>query len=392
MIRLVQPSARLLSRALLAAALGLAAAPSSLRAAQLPSGMELPPAAEAAEAQQSAERNLAAARAAVTEARQAAMAAKAELENAVKATLEQVENAPADAQQQATRAEAELTVAGARSTEIEILQKLIADLQVERARLLDHMTAEHPLIEDANLRLADYKKQLAELERGQPRGANPAAPSARAATPPTAGPQLSSSGASSPDERRQISLRAAEAMVKWEAAQRKLQAAMEAESSHAERLAATAARLSEMALAAADQQETKTAATAPLLPAAPDLPASPQSDPSAPQNSSQPLVLAALVIALVVAAVASIKLARSQSANVFSGADDTAATLSLPVIGVIPAPTPAMAYASVFQRHRTMTFLAQMLLAVIVFAIVAWCVQNPGSMWQFVREPAEVLR
>ena len=83
------------------------------------------------------------------------------------------------------------------------------------------------------------------------------------------------------------------------------------------------------------------------------------------------------------AAVASIKLARATDQTIFSGADDAAATLSMPVVGVIPAGSAAAAQGSILQRHRTVAFLIQVLAAVAVFALVALMVQNPGAVWQF---------
>ena len=50
--------------------------------------------------------------------------------------------------------------------------------------------------------------------------------------------------------------------------------------------------------------------------------------------------------------------------------------LALPVVGVIPATARSLAYRTFFERHRTLTFLAQLMLTVLVFAAVAYCVQN----------------
>jgi hypothetical protein len=166
---------------------------------------------------------------------------------------------------------------------------------------------------------------------------------------------------------------------------------MDAESAAAERLAALASLGPQPAgtatavatpESASTASETKTGATATLSTA---------SEPSR-QSASQPLVLAALVIALVIAAVAAVKLARAGDESVFAGADDAAATLALPVVGVIPAVGPAWAGRSVFDRYRSMTILGQMLLAVAIFALVAYCVQNPSFLWELCTDPARTLR
>ena len=39
-----------------------------------------------------------------------------------------------------------------------------------------------------------------------------------------------------------------------------------------------------------------------------------------------------------------------------------------------------------------MTFLLQMLLAVVIFAIVAYCVQSPAFLWHLCTDPVDALR
>ncbi len=62
----------------------------------------------------------------------------------------------------------------------------------------------------------------------------------------------------------------------------------------------------------------------------------------------------------------------------FAGADDAAAALSLPVVGVIPATTHVVTRGALFQRYRALTFMLQMLLAIAVFSAVAYVVQSPA--------------
>jgi hypothetical protein len=161
-------------------------------------------------------------------------------------------------------------------------------------------------------------------------------------------------------------------MAKWESTQRALDNAMDAETAAARRLAELASQISR-----AERGETRVLAEP--APAGPTDIASTAHE-SAPRESrsSQSFVLAALIIALLAAAVASVKLARASDDSVFAGADDAAAALSLPVVGVIPATTHAVARGSLFGRYRALTLLAQMLLAVAVFAAVAYIVQSPA--------------
>ena len=102
---------------------------------------------------------------------------------------------------------------------------------------------------------------------------------------------------------------------------------------------------------------------------------------------SQPLVLGALIVALVVAAFAAIKLAKAGDDSVFSGADDAAATLALPVMGIIPATPSGLRSTSHAQRLRAIQLLAQVFAAVLVFAAVAYAVQNPATVWEFCTHP-----
>ena len=55
----------------------------------------------------------------------------------------------------------------------------------------------------------------------------------------------------------------------------------------------------------------------------------------------------------------------------------TYADNALPVVGVIPATAHAAPRGSLFQRYRALTLVLQMLLAIAVFAAVAYVVQSP---------------
>jgi hypothetical protein len=393
---------RWLGRTLLLATALCAAAPRPTIAEERAAGAAQTEVFDAAEAQTAAEHALEQARSAVAKARAEAIAAKQELEAAVAtaATNPGTAGQPAPAGKPAAAAPAPpaspekkrfaaSAVANAAAAEIETLKKLIADLKAERRSLLTHLTKAHPLIVDAELRLEEYEAALATLLRKQPKGeplppggtAERVAPPAGVLTAQSDDPANTTPQSTGAAQQVEASLRLEAALSKWESAQQELQSAIDSESSAAERLAAVA---SQVRSAQASPLGPSPAASEPGA-APPVVAAAPAETPPSEARRSRPLVLAALIIALVVAAVASVKLARATDETVFAGADDAAAELALPVVGVIPAASPSLAYGSIFQRYRTATFLAQMLVAVAIFALVAYCVQNPAMLWQLLR-------
>ncbi len=360
--------------------------------------------------------------AAVSEARDAAVSAKAELEAAIAAGALANESVRPDDKRAApsstsqSRAES-AAVADANAEELATLRRLIAELKAERMELLAHLTHQHPLIIDADLRLAEYQRQLVVLTArpttNQGTGQDERtlrfavedtslAVEATPSSPPSAIEQEA-------DQRlRAGSQRLRQAMAKWDTAQAMLEAAVDAESATAERIAAMASEQARSQHAAAAIPLAETSAQEGVAQEEDNVEESQAETPDEPDTAtasntaavsdsenargSQPLVLAALILALVIAAIASVTLARATDESVFAGADDAAAVLLLPVLGVIPAATPALAHGTVFQRHQTLTFLAQVLVAVVVFALVAYCVENPGSVWQLIRDPASAWR
>ncbi len=251
---------------------------------------------------------------------------------------------------------------------MESVRQTILELRAERRELLTSLTPAHPLVIHADLRLREYQVQLDELER-----AAAEQPSDFVAAGSLVAPQ---SHASSGDEAA-VAERLDSALERWEKAHRALESAMQAESSAVERLATIANSTT----------ETKTADVSESLPTVAD--ARGTSNPV--RKMSQPIVLAALMIALIVAAIAAVKLARVADDTLFADADDASSALSLPVVGVIPAAAPALARRGFLVRHRMITVVLQLAATVLVFAAVAFCVQNPASVWQFLTNPAEVL-
>jgi hypothetical protein len=364
--------------------------------AQVPGIHPDPAALEAWQLDEGLEWELRQARAAVAEARQAALAAKSELEAAAKSAAQarQINDADATSPSQSPQSEPQPqdgSVAG-----VKILKRLISELQAERMELLAHLTARHPLILDADMRLEEYRRQLAGLSSSGPTESNDLASDSalkivveeQRTSEVTSTPQADQPAALTNQPSAENSLRLEQALATWQAAQTDLDAALDRESATADRIAALVARHASNRRKSPAPQTTVEPAADVAVAAAP--PQSPPSD-SAPRGSG-PLVLAAIVIAISIAAVASIKLARATDQTIFSGADDAAATLSLPVVGVIPAGSAAAAHGSILQRHRTVAFLIQVLAAVAVFALVALMVQNPGAVWQFLSAALESSR
>ena len=312
--------------------------------------------ADVAESAQAAQRELEHARAAVAEARAAAIAAKADLEAAVAAPAHELSaeghSAADDSQDEAAGSESpqpanNSVLADATAAEIEILEKLVADLKLERRELLEHLTSEHPLVVDTDLRLAEYEEQLAGLTRGRPeRGAESIEPpSAENALPDAS--QLTERRDDA-QRRKAASLRLAQSLANWEVAQHGLQSAIDAEAAAANRLSTLASQQAhQRAVQEADVPLATIAPTTLTADTAADSFVVPPAEPQTPKGS-QSLVLAALIIALVIAAIASVKLARATDETIFAGADDAASDLALPVIGVIPAPSVTLAHGTVF--------------------------------------------
>ncbi len=161
-----------------------------------------------------------------------------------------------------------------------------------------------------------------------------------------------------------------------------LQTAIEAESTAVEQFA-TSITVRESVHKAAPPAIATPAVEAPPreVAAVPPAKTAPTAEHSPEARSSQPLVLAALAIALIVAAWASIKLARASDETIFAGAEDAASVLALPVVGAIPTMTGVRSVSTLRQRHPTAAFLVQVLVAVVVFAAVAYFVQNPSMLW-----------
>jgi hypothetical protein len=101
--------------------------------------------------------------------------------------------------------------------------------------------------------------------------------------------------------------------------------------------------------------------------------------------------LAALLIALAVAALAAVRLARSTADPIFASADEVAAALAIPVVGIIPAAAARVQKARSVTRRRKVPLVLQLFVAGGVFALAAFVVQNTGGLWQHCSEALQAV-
>ena len=258
------------------------------------------------------------------------------------------------------------------------LQEQMQELTAHRDELLDHLTPAHPEVADVESRIERLSKRLAALDQHAPATEetrttlNPPGPAEPATN------EISGSFAAQQDRDREAAKEYQRLFERWRGAERQFQAAIQAEYSLVQSQAAPKGRPTPIAQAARPavlappaRQTVSRIATSPALPQANTSAAI-----RAPNRSSQPLALGAFLMALVITAWAAVKLARSTSGALFSSVDDVSAALALPVVGVIPASSsPRLAHATESASLRLLTLVAQLVIAIIVFAIVAYTVQ-----------------
>jgi len=326
--------------------------------------------ANAPVANSSAERELQTIRDAVAKARAQAAAAKLELDVFVVQHF---------AQQRATGSEplpeaAPVAPAEEAATDprIERLQQQIDQWAGQREELLQRFTESHPEVAELEQRITEAEKKLSSLEHTIP---DPKAPSGAASTADSV--SLQERAALQQRLQRESAARHDQLFEAWQAADRDLQAALNAEQAALRVMAALPSGGEEQP----QPQPQSIAAT----PAAPSL-----FDDQPHEPESHPVVLAILLVSLVVAAVASIGLARSTRDGAFGSIEDVAAALSLPVVGMVPSSRLSGGAAwSLPGLNRSAILGVQLVLAVGIFALVAVAVQNPQLIMQLFHDPAE---
>ena len=246
------------------------------------------------------------------------------------------------------------------------IDKLVA----ERDELAEHLTEDHPQVVDLNEQLDLLQQELAAIgDRPQVESLPPGNPSlgeAHHGEPPTAAHVDKQAHLSAVDQYDDLVLR-------WQFAEHNLQLAVAAERLAEQRVAA-------LAMQDEPPSEPQQAQPAPPLARVVEV---------RPAAASQPLALAALLIALAVAALAAVRLARSEST--FANVDEVAAALALPVVGVIPATLDGHAKAN-SSLIRGLRFAGELTIAFLAFATLAYGVQHAEALWQLLTHPFDWLR
>jgi len=277
------------------------------------------------------------------------------------------------------------------------LNQQIEELTIERTQLLTRFTTSHPEVVNLDTRIAEISTQLHALSNPQ---------SQRESLPP--GEEVDGSSAvankeAAASKSRQARHREAveqyqQAFRKWELAQHDLELALAAERAAVDRLAAAAPKPAAERIEPAKTVPQLTAepetAAVPVAPPKPVVLAEPKSPLAVedPARMSQQIALAALVIALAIAALAAVKLARTSNDTLFDGIDDIAAALALPVVGVLPSVERGGAVRLSTRMAQGISFIAQLAVAVTIFALVAYAVQNLGAIGSTLAHPIESLQ
>ncbi len=243
------------------------------------------------------------------------------------------------------------------NSEWERLNTQLQELRKHRDQLLDHLTAVHPEVTDAEQRIVELSQRLSALGGLTAESEQPPDGSVEQ-TDAVTDRQLAERLNAERAWHQETAELYEPLFQRWQAAEQAAHAAIRAENLAAEHWAAVKSTAAP-AVAAAGPESQQTTQNHAYQPG---------------EQGSQPLALTALVLALAVAALAAIKLARSSSDPIFASADEVAAVLALPLVGTLPA-------AEVLEQAakplpRTTWLLGEIVLAVIVFGAVAYLVQS----------------
>lgn len=282
----------------------------------------------------------------------------------------------ADAEQSQTDAEREQ-----QAKLREELKSQLAELQAKRVALLQTLTEEHPEVIDITSQVEALEARVKTSDEQDPAGENPSRGQSKA------------------------SLDAAEyrrLLGDWRTAERRLDSARQAESAAADQLhAVTELLLHRPAQGASTATPPADPAAAPLAGESHDAPHPREADSAVAipageaQNvrasRTQTLALASLALAVMLAALAAVRLARATADPLFSSADEVSAALAVPVVGLIPfgAKTAAASDSGI---RRGAVLLAQVVLALALFSAVAYGVVHFDALIRFFSNPVETLR
>jgi hypothetical protein len=338
-----------------------------------------------------ATRQLERAQSAVEVARSAAAKSKKELDQFLIAHFETMRSRAAEPLPERRRPAPRIKPPTLTNREAEQLNAQIKELKLRRDDLLQRFTDVHPEVADVEGRLGELMLRLSSLE--------PAAENAESLAPS----ELVDPGPSRQSillKQQQMAAEQYEQHVeRWQAAEEDLKTALDAEERAVARLASIQLRPALPSMTPPPPTATPSILTSePSVTVAAPAPSRPAASTAGEsrQQGSQPLALAALLIALAVAALAAVKLARSSSDVYFENVDDVAAALALPVMGVL-VPIDNVSSSILFSQRpatrmtRRAMLACELLLAVIAFAIVAYGVQNPSALWHVCMHPLESL-
>jgi hypothetical protein len=258
--------------------------------------------------------------------------------------------------------------------ERERLTRQLDELVARRDLLLATLTSVHPEVQEAEGRIDEVMKRLkATAQQAED------IPAGTPELPEGTGSEQPASPALAADLRRYEELAA-----RVEEAQQELDRALEAKERAARELASLPGPVApQVVQSAPSDKPAKRTVVPPATPV-------PQTATLEIQHGSQPLALAALLIALAVAALAAVRLARASGDAVLNSVDEIASVLALPVVGIISADRPLVAMLSPLARaRRGLVILAQAVVAIALFALVAYIVQDPAAVWNALVHPAE---
>jgi hypothetical protein len=274
----------------------------------------------------------------------------------------------------------------AHDPESERLNGNLTELRAERERLLGTLTEVHPEVVDVDGRIAAVESQLQSL-----RGTSALKP------PSPANPLANQISPADADRLRQSQAAAAEfreLFADWQSCEHALDVARVAESAAIERLAALSV-VASPPTRPAQISSAPPVASPPIIedsersaPAA----AMPPSSSSAANATSQSFALGALAIGLAIAALAAVILSRSGSDQLFANADDVAAALAVPVVGIVPAVATRDRAAAMADIRRFLAVIVQIVVAVAVFAAIAFAVQHVDTVLRFSASPVTSIR
>jgi hypothetical protein len=267
-----------------------------------------------------------------------------------------------------------------------MLEDELETLRVHRMRLLTYLTVAHPEVAEVDVRMKSIEQRLAELSGTAPGIQDLPAP------PDEAERQWNEFVDAQKRRNEQDAAEYEDLFNAWRSAEDALVTALD-EREAAERALEAFAALGESEPPAEAEPIEKPLAAEETAVAPPDpLVAQPAAAaPPRDARGSQTLALAALLIALAVAALAAVRLARSAADPVFASVDEIAAALALPVIGMLPAAGRRAVQARAVSSSQRSRVWLQLALAVVVFALVVLVIQYADSLWRLASDPLSGL-